>query len=496
MSDRALRQKRVKRVADTSYAEVVSRNPDGSYKVKVLTTGQYLRAAKANPAEEFRPKTRVIINRLGASGLAEGGGNSIVSRADQEQKGLAGTTRISTRSNDGVIILNVLPSPLELMSGGLAKEQVIYGRRFGAALPLYPDADSEVATSGAPVVTATSITAQVEASSLAAAGLYDLHLGGAVWPGAVSVVEPNGFLFVMGRDGGSPRVGKIYRLHPESLEILNTIDGPSHASLDICGIVYSPVTGKIYALWDENSGSISYGDGHIATIDPDALTLVDAAVAVDGTSSKQLIHDGSRLLAVANVDSTPGSGSLHAFATDGSGLVTIYQGSTVQSGGVYWDGTHLYYVIRSVDSIRMESDGANPTTFGARGTRVIEVGDHLYVTDSNNNRVTKVLKSDLSIVGHLAIAGAQDIVADGLLTVYVTGTGNVNKVDLDTFTVADTLTIANTPQWLALDAAAGLLYVSRTGTRVISVIDLSTFTVVATSGALGSSGAIGQLVFV
>ena len=147
--------------ADARLAEIVERVSEGVYRVQMLLTQQQCIAVRANPSDDFLPGTRVVLNMPSASRAVVGSTPVIVSRAPQEMRGLAGSSRDEASQRGSVPTIDKVDA-ITLDQGGAAVELKIYGTGFTRG-PVY--VDPAITDDASPVVTSTHITATPKASA-------------------------------------------------------------------------------------------------------------------------------------------------------------------------------------------------------------------------------------------------------------------------------------------------------------------------------------------
>lgn len=443
-------EQRTKRIADVRYGDVVQRNSDGTYDVRLLTSQQTVRATKANPQDEFSAGTRVVLSNLSASRLAVGGGWVIISRAPQEQKGLTGLARANQLIQRSTVILGVDPSPVVLEQGGAAVSATIYGKNMTLAPSSY--GTSEISDDTAPVISNEEVTIDIVASASAPLGNHGLTIHGVTIPDAIQVVE--------GED--NPVLWITYGRRDTS----GTVDTPGMCALDVATLTVTrgPFTGNSIGSAQAAASNpiiiganayclfIHAGTNQVSRLEAPIASGAGSYTALGANEShvgagSQLIDDGTGILHLG-ANATWGTG-LNRAPLSGTGVTQLY--ATSRYGrGVYGDGSHYYLApvgsVHSASRINAALDTEEAIAISVEVVQAIGNDDYVFMRQfASGGSIYRVAKSGLAVTS-LAYASGHTPYAMVLhgnylfVLVYQTTTkAYIDKIDISTMTSVDTL---------------------------------------------------------
>lgn len=494
MSLRTLLDRRQRRAADVMYGEIKRRNRDGTYAVRDIRTNAEIRASKANPVDEFATGTWVQLARLGASGLAEGAGYVIISRAPQEQRGLSQIPFSEENGAARPAVLGIVPSPIVLDVAGAAVAATIYGTGLLNA-PTY--SNGGIVNNVAPVVTPTEITVSIKANAGTPVGDHDIIVEGRTFSRAIRVknaasVPPALYVAGVKTVGGTPEP-RIYKIDPATLAIQATyVGGGGVTGLLACGICAGAGNNIHAAFGSAQLGSVN----RIVSVDRTTGDVsTSAGFAIVSEPVDELIWNGSKLVQVG-VDLSAGNvEKLYSINPDGSGLSVIRGGWADALAGVLFDGMHYHIVGPSVGGKKIPADGSSETAFAAAGYRIVDAAGFFWVSDNANNRVLKVNKATLVTEANIATSNAPlgMLFVNPHLYVACASANVVNKIHTGTGVNEGSVAVGSAPRYIATDGVS-FLFVLNAVAKTISRISLATFTVDATSGAISDATSVNSII--
>jgi hypothetical protein len=268
-----------KRTADVVTATIEARNDDDSYMCRTIGSRALLRAAKANPVDEFALGSRVLVSQPAATRNAIGAQPVILSRAPREQRGLSGSTPADTEDQiRRPSLRSVDPDPLVLIAGGADASQVFNGSGFTAGATYDGHGDTPAPTiveMNAPSVTSTRVIEQIRAGGMSAVGSFDALVAGIRAPDALTVSRfyPKGMIFYPG--------ARIYGIWADYGTVLRQSAILAHAADRTFGV-------------DPDTLIAFYAIGGAAKTTPKLLTLTDypAPAFPHPNEFGQVVYDG------------------------------------------------------------------------------------------------------------------------------------------------------------------------------------------------------------
>jgi prepilin-type N-terminal cleavage/methylation domain-containing protein len=376
------------------------------------------------------------------------------------------------------------------------------GATGGSSTP-NPNTPSPVAALAAPtnvVATAGDAEASVSWDAVNGATSYDVSVNGAA---PVSVT------------GTTHKATGLVNGAPLTFSVVAKADGRMSSSATSSNSV-TPAAATYYSNGSfTSSGSAptvlagragTTGTTNATTGDASRFSFPRGMVAVG--DQLYVVDDSGRQ--IRKVNATTGATSLLAGAStwgsaDSTGAAARFNGAT----GITTDGTNLYVADTSNNSVRKVVIATGAVSTVPLGSETLNLprsvtylSGKLYVSDTNNGRVVVVDLVGRKAEALVALGGAAGITTDGT-NLYVTSAfGSVNKVDPNAKTV---VRIAGSPSssgysnGRGVDArfnspahlvySAGQLYVSDSGNNVIRKVsvDDGTTSTYAGTGASGSS---------
>lgn len=370
--------------ADAVPATIESRNEDGTYQVRLVSSRAIRRASPSNPGDTFKAGQRVHISEPSASRTVIGSEAIIQTRAPKDQRGLSETTPAESRaSSESVMIISVDPDPLILVAGGESAEQTIIGRGFTSAAEYVAMGSGETplySEPSAPTITPTIIVMTLAADADSPLGGFTVMVGQTGARDALRIVAPGPlmppYLVVSGEIlpedwPTSPAHAALWILHPTTLALLAQFEIEEERSGGLFAI-----GGVIY--WLTYTGFFS-GDDRVLTLRTfNPTTESGTAIGMTFPTSIRLNHP--QVLYLDDKVMFPATGGantgLWTFDLDGTGEVQEYVGTVGSNiSGLCATDDALFIVGTTGGAYRIDraTFAEEETEATALGSRVIAI---------------------------------------------------------------------------------------------------------------------------